>query len=330
MSNVAIETHGLAKSFGKVTAVAGVDLTIDEGSVYGVLGPNGAGKTTIIRMLATLLRPDSGTATVLGHDIATDGDAVRGLVSLTGQFATIDQDLTAHENLTLLGLLAGLSRRQAQTRATELLDVFGLEDASNRLVKACSGGMQRRIDIAAGLVAVPPVLFLDEPTTGLDPRARNHVWEIVQGLASAGTTVLLTTQYLDEADQLAHRIAIIDQGSVIAEGTSDKLKASVGHGALQLRLVDPAQRDDAAQLLARVFDTEARREADPAALSVQVPGEETDSRIGRALTELADSGIALSEFALARPSLDDAFLALTGKPTSDAAPHEAALSKESS
>src|SRR3954467_12194979 len=251
MGKLAIETRGLKKSFGKTHAVAGVDLAVSAGGVYGMLGPNGAGKTTTIRMLATLLRPDAGTARVLGHDIVAEADAVRGLVSLTGQLASVDEDLTGRENLVMVGRLLGYSRAQAKARATELLEAFGLGDAAGRLVKNYSGGMRRRLDIAASIVVTPELMFLDEPTTGLDPRSRNQVWDIVRTLAAQGTTVLLCTQYLDEADQLADGIAVIDHGKVIAEGPPSQLKASVGGGALNVRLLDPAQRPQAERLLAQ-------------------------------------------------------------------------------
>src|SRR5688572_27310506 len=265
-SPLAIEASGLMKSFGSVRAVDGVDLAVRSGSVYGVLGPNGAGKTTTIRMLATLLRPDAGSARVLGHDIVDDAGAVRGLVSLTGQLASVDEDLTGRENLILLGRLLGLTRTHAKTRAGELLEAFGLADAAARLVKHYSGGMRRRLDIAASLVVTPELLFLDEPTTGLDPRSRNQVWDIIRALAAGGTTILLCTQYLDEADQLADGIAVIDHGQVIAEGTPGQLKASVGSSALHVRLLDPDQRADAEGILARVLG-DVHLEPDPAALS---------------------------------------------------------------
>jgi ABC transporter DrrB family efflux protein len=250
-SSLAIEATGLTKSFGDTRAVDGVDLAVRSGSVYGVLGPNGAGKTTTIRMLATLLSPDGGSARVLGHDIVTQADAVRGLVSLTGQLASVDEDLTGRENLVLLGRLLGLGRAGAKARAGELLDAFGLAEAAGKLVKHYSGGMRRRLDIAASIVVTPQLMFLDEPTTGLDPRSRNQVWDIVRALVAEGTTILLCTQYLDEADQLADGIAVIDRGRVIAEGTPAQLKASVGSGALHVRLLDPQQREQAAQVLAR-------------------------------------------------------------------------------
>jgi ABC-2 type transport system ATP-binding protein len=227
-SALAVEASGLVKTFGNTRAVDRVDLAVPAGSVYGVLGPNGAGKTTIIRMLATLLRPDAGSVRVLGHDIVREADAVRGRVALTGQYASVDEDLTGRENLVLLARLLGHARAQAKARAGELLEAFGLAEAADRLVKTYSGGMRRRLDIAASIVVTPELLFLDEPTTGLDPRSRNQVWELVRALAATGTTVLLTTQYLEEADQLADRIAVIDRGSLIAEGTPGQLKASVG------------------------------------------------------------------------------------------------------
>jgi len=308
-STLAIEATGLVKSFGKTRAVDGVDLAVGRGAVYGVLGPNGAGKTTTIRMLATLLRPDAGSAQVLGHDIVAEADAVRGLVSLTGQLASVDDDLTGRENLILLGRLLGYASRQARGRADELLSAFGLEDAAGRLVKNFSGGMRRRLDLAASIVVTPELMFLDEPTTGLDPRSRNQVWDIVRTLAGLGTTVLLCTQYLDEADQLADRIAVIDRGKVIAEGTPGSLKASVGGGALRVRLLDPQQRDEAARLLARALDAEPHLEADPAALSVRIDDAE---RAADAVSALSGAGLGLAGFSLAQPSLDEVFLALTG------------------
>ena len=243
-SPLAIEATGLAKSFGSTRAVCGVDLAVPAGTVYGFLGPNGAGKTTTIRMLATLLQPDEGTAYVLGHDVVREADAVRRRVSLTGQYASIDEELTGRENLVLLGRLLGFSRAQAKSRADELLEAFDLTEAANRQVETYSGGMRRKLDIAGSIVVTPDLMFLDEPTTGLDPRSRNQVWEIIRALVAQGMTALLTTQYLDEADQLANRIAVIDHGTVIAEGTSGELKASVGAGALHVRLYDPDQRSD--------------------------------------------------------------------------------------
>jgi len=313
-STLAIEASGLVKSFGTTRAVDGVDLRVDRGSVYGVLGPNGAGKTTTIRMLATLLRPDAGTARVLGHDVVAQADAVRELVSLTGQLASVDDDLTGRENLILLGRLLGYRTGQARDRADGLLDAFGLQEAAGRLVKTYSGGMRRRLDVAASIVVTPRLMFLDEPTTGLDPRSRNEVWDIVRALVGQGTTVLLCTQYLDEADQLADRIAVVDHGRVIAEGTPAQLKASVGEGALHVRLLDPGRRPDAAARLGRLLDAEPHLEADPAALSVPVAGAE---RAADAMAELARAGLGLASFALAQPSLDEVFLALTGHPAEE-------------
>ncbi|MGH3822365.1 MAG: ATP-binding cassette domain-containing protein [Pseudonocardiaceae bacterium] len=308
-STLAIETSGLVKVFGPTNAVDGVDLAVPAGVVYGVLGPNGAGKTTIIRMLATLLRPDGGTASVYGCDVVREADAVRRRISLTGQFASVDEGLTGVENLVMMGRLQGYSWRQAKDRASELLGAFGLTEAGDRLVKTFSGGMRRRLDIAASIVVTPELLFLDEPTTGLDPNSRNQVWDIVRALVETGTTVLLTTQYLDEADQLADRIAVIEHGKVIAEGTTGQLKSSVGSGVLSVRLRDPEKRPDAEQVLTRELGVPVRLESDPVALSARVS--DTD-RATRALAALSYLGLETSEFALGQPSLDEVFLALTG------------------
>jgi ABC-2 type transport system ATP-binding protein len=313
-SPLAIEASGLEKSFGEVRAVDGVDLAVRTGSVYGVLGPNGAGKTTTIRMLATLLRPDAGTARVLGHDIVAESDAVRGLVSLTGQLASVDEDLTGRENLILLGRLLGLKRSGSKTRATELLEAFDLDEAAGRLVKHYSGGMRRRLDIAASLVVTPELLILDEPTTGLDPRSRNQVWDIIRSLAGVGTTILLCTQYLEEADQLADGIAVIDHGRVIAEGTPSQLKASVGSGALHVRLLDPAQRPDAERILAQSLAASIHLEPDPTALSAAC---QDAQRAAEAVAELTRAGVNVAGFQLGQPSLDEVFLALTGHTAED-------------
>ncbi len=305
---LAVEATGLARSFGTTRAVDGVDLAVPAGAIYAVLGPNGAGKTTTIRMLATLLRPDAGRASVLGHDVVSDGDAVRSLVSLTGQLASVDEELTGRENLILLGRLLGLGRGAARARADELLDAFGIADASGRLVKHFSGGMRRRLDIAASLVVTPRLMFLDEPTTGLDPRSRNQVWEIARALQAEGTTILLCTQYLEEADQLADGIAVIDHGRVIAEGTPGQLKASVGAGSLHVRLLDADRRADAAALLEGVLGSVVL-EPDPAGLSA--PSTDT-ARAAIGVGELGRAGIGIAQFTLAQPSLDEVFLALTG------------------
>ncbi|TSB47052.1 ATP-binding cassette domain-containing protein [Alkalicoccobacillus porphyridii] len=313
-SDLAIEAKGLVKIFGKHRAVDGVDLSIKKGTVYGFLGPNGAGKTTTIRMLATLLTPDEGSAHVFGHDLATETSEVRSRISLTGQYASIDEDLTGIENLVLIARLMGYNRSQAKARANELLHAFGLEEAAKRQVKKYSGGMRRRIDIAASIVVTPELLFLDEPTTGLDPRSRNQVWDIVRALVSAGTTVLLTTQYLEEADQLADRIAVINQGKIIAEGTSDELKASVGSGTLQIRLSDVAQREPAIRILEEVLAVQVHTGSDSAAITSQVAN---SSVVVKALSKLEEAGITLSDFSLGQPSLDEVFLTLTGKPAEE-------------
>ena len=305
---LAIEATGLVKTFGDLRAVDGVDLAVRRGSVYAVLGPNGAGKTTTIRMLATLLRPDAGRALVLGYDVATQPDAVRRGISLTGQLASVDEDLTGRENLTMVGRLLGLGRGPAKERAGELLDAFGLSDAGGRLVKRYSGGMRRRLDIAASLVVSPELMFLDEPTTGLDPRSRNQVWDIVRALVAEGTTVLLCTQYLEEADQLADGIAVIDKGKVIAEGTPGQLKASVGSGTLRVRLLHPDDRAGALAVLERELGS-AAPEPDPTALTTPCGDA---ARGSAALAALAAAGVGIADFSLGQPSLDEVFLALTG------------------
>ncbi|WP_097962538.1 ATP-binding cassette domain-containing protein [Streptomyces sp. or20] len=316
-TELAIETTGLVKVFGDNRAVDGIDLAVPTGTVYGVLGPNGAGKTTAVRMLATLLRPDGGTARVFGKDVVKEADAVRSRVSLTGQYASVDEDLTGVENLVLLARLLGHSKPAARDRAAQLLEGFGLSEAAGRQVKNYSGGMRRRIDIAASILNTPDVLFLDEPTTGLDPRSRNQVWDIVRAVVAHGTTVLLTTQYLDEADQLASRIAVIDHGKVIAEGTKGELKASVGAGTVHLRLRDGGQRAEAQQVLALALNAEVQLDADPVALTARVDGQRTEQgaaeQAGRALAELARCGITVDNFSLGQPSLDEVFLALTDK-----------------
>ena len=267
----AIETNNLVKTFGTTRALDGVDLTIRRGSVYGILGPNGAGKTTTIRVLTTLLKPTSGRAVVLGHDVVAEAATVRRKVSLTGQYASVDEDLTGHENLVLVCRLMGLSWTDARARATELLGAFGLADAAGRQVRTYSGGMRRRIDIAASLVTTPEVLFLDEPTSGLDPRSRNQVWDLVRQIAAGGTTVLLTTQYLEEADRLAERLAVIDHGRVIAEGTSRDLKSSVGSNTLHFHLVKPEQtRAGAGGRGRRAGRRRPARARSPAAFTIKV------------------------------------------------------------
>ncbi|QKW44030.1 ATP-binding cassette domain-containing protein [Streptomyces microflavus] len=315
-TELAIETAGLVKVFGENRAVDGVDLAVPTGTVYGVLGPNGAGKTTTVRMLATLLRPDAGSARVFGKDVVKEADAVRSRVSLTGQYASVDEDLTGSENLILLARLLGHSKPAARDRAAQLLEGFGLTEAGKQ-VKNYSGGMRRRIDIAASILNTPDLLFLDEPTTGLDPRSRNQVWDIVRAVVGHGTTVLLTTQYLDEADQLASRIAVIDHGRVIAEGTKGELKASVGSGTVHLRLRDAAQRPEAERVLSLALDATVQLDADPVALTARIDAHGSDrgaaEQAARALAELARSGITVDNFSLGQPSLDEVFLALTDK-----------------
>lgn len=315
----AVEAYGLKKYFRKTRAVDGIDLKIPVGKVYGFLGPNGAGKTTTIRVLATLLKPDDGEVRVLGHDLIREADAVRGRISLTGQLASTDNDLSGRENLILLGCLLGFSPKQAKARADELLDAFGLSEAAGRLVKKYSGGMRRRLDIAASIVAPPDLLFLDEPTAGLDPYSRNQVWEIVRILVTAGTTVLLTTQYLDEADELADRIAVIDQGRVIAEGTAAEMKAAVGSGRLFVRLLDPKMRTKALEVLTKALGTPVHAASDPLAMTARV----TDAqRAAEGLALLSQTGIIVTDFSLGQPSLDEVFLALTGHRTEEASAAE--------
>ena len=323
--SLAIEATGLSKSFGDVKAVDGVDLSVRTGSVYGVLGPNGAGKTTTIKMLATLLRPDSGSARVMGHDIVEEADAVRSQVSLTGQLASVDEDLTGQENLVLIGKLLGMKRSAANARAKELLEAFGLTEAAGRLVKNYSGGMRRRLDIAASIVVTPKLMFLDEPTTGLDPRSRNQVWDIIRSFVAEGATILLCTQYLDEADSLADGIAVIDHGKVIAEGTPGQLKASVGSGALHVRLLDPEQRPQAEKVLGESLGATVHLEPDPTALTVNCADAD---RGAEAVAELARGGVGIANFSLGQPSLDEVFLALTGRPAEDQNEEETDIHEE--
>ncbi|MFC8126497.1 ATP-binding cassette domain-containing protein [Streptomyces sp. NPDC057302] len=313
----AIEARGLVKVHGERRALDGIDLTIPRGQVFGFLGPNGAGKTTTIRILATLTRPSGGTARVLGHDVLTGTAAIRARVAVTGQFASLDEDLTGHENLLILGRLHGLSAAACRKRADDLLAAFDLTDSADRPVSGYSGGMRRRLDIGASLLVTPDLLFLDEPTTGLDPRSRNQVWDLVRRIAAVGTTVLLTTQYLEEADQLAERIAVIDNGRIVAEGTSAQLKSRVGSGTLHLRLLEGGQRPQALRILADALEGTVQPAADPHSLSILLAArpDATDvgRLVGRAATRLADAGVGIADLSVGRPSLDEAFLALTGQ-----------------
>ena len=318
----AIEARELRKSYGDVQALCGVDLEVDAGTVYGLLGPNGAGKTTAVRILTTLLPPDSGTARVGGIDVLADPLEVRKRIGLAGQYAAVDENLTGYENLDMVGRLYHLGRRASRERATELLADFDLTDAGGRLVKTYSGGMRRRLDLAAALVARPPVLFLDEPTTGLDIRSRIALWDAMEALVAKGTTVLLTTQYLDEADRLAERIAVIDHGVVIAEGTPDELKTRVGGDRLEIRLDDAARTEAALAALAPVAD--GRPWVEEGAL--RVPLERRRGEIAEAVRLLDDAGIGIEDIAVGKPSLDDVFLQLTGhaaEPAEDKEPAEA-------
>ncbi len=317
---LAIETLELRKDFANTRAVDGISLQVARGAVYGLLGPNGAGKTTTIRMLATLLRPTGGSARVFGQDVVADAAQVRNRISLTGQFASVDEDLTGIENLVLIARLLGFSWRDARQRGETLLEAFDLAEAAGRQVRQYSGGMRRRLDIAASLVRTADLLFLDEPTTGLDPRSRNQVWEIVRAIAAQGTTVLLTTQYLEEADRLADRLGVIDHGRLIAEGTSRELKQSLGGRSLHVRLADPSRSDEARALLQAALG-EVHPGNEPGLLLAKV---NDDERVPAALSVLAGSGLAFTEFALAQPSLDDVFFALTGRAAEVAAEEKAA------
>jgi oleandomycin transport system ATP-binding protein len=318
---IAIRAEGLIKNFGKTQALAGADLAAEAGTVLGVLGPNGAGKTTAVRILTTLLEPDGGRASVGGYDVVRDAHQVRQLIGLTGQYASVDDGLTGTNNLIMIGRLLGLGRRDAKARSAELLTRFDLSDAAARPVKTYSGGMRRRIDLAASLVGRPQVLFLDEPTTGLDPQARSDVWDMIRVLVADGVTVLLTTQYLDEADQLADDIVVIDHGRVIATGTPDELKAKVGGQVLE---VVPADRDrigDVAAVLAGWTGSQPAAEPGARQIVVQVPNAAVLPGIVRQLDE---HGIELAEFSMRKSSLDEVFLSLTGHQAEDESPAEPA------
>jgi ABC transporter DrrB family efflux protein len=312
----AVRVEGVFKRFGSTTALAGVDLEVPEGMVFGLLGPNGAGKTTLIRILATLLEPDAGRAELLGHDVVGDSASVRELFALTGQFAAVDELLTGRENLEMFGRLFRLSAPEASRRATELLERFELAGAADRTAKTYSGGMRRRLDLASSLLTQPRVLFLDEPTTGLDPRSRNEIWDIVRDLRREGTTILLTTQYLEEADQLADEIAVIDHGRVIAEGTGNELKERVGGHILEVELTDARQRDEARAALVRIGCGQPEDDGRPDRLTLPAPRESL-VLVEEAAAELRRADIGVNEMGLRGPTLDDVFLHLTGQPPSE-------------
>src|SRR5216684_1486467 len=316
VSTPAVHVERLVKRFGATTALSGVDLEVTEGTVFALLGPNGAGKTTLVRVLATLLEPDAGRAQVFGRDVVQDAVAVREMLGLTGQFAAVDEILSGRENLLMFGRLFGLSKAQARMRADELLAQFELASAADRPARTYSGGMRRRLDLASSLLTRPRILFLDEPTTGLDPRSRNEIWGIVRELVRDGTTVLLTTQYLEEADQLADQIAVIDHGRVIAQGTGNELKDQVGGQILEVELSDAGERDRARAVLAGVGcgDPEPSERADRLTLPAPRNGLEL---IEDAASALRHAGIGVSDLGLRRPTLDDVFLQLTGTPPSE-------------
>jgi ABC-2 type transport system ATP-binding protein len=308
-----VSVRGLVKSYGEVKALVGVDLDVAPGTVLGLLGPNGAGKTTIIRILTTLLRPDAGSARVAGLDVVSDAAKLRERIGLAGQYAAVDENLTGLENLTMVGRLYGEPRSRAKQRGHELLERFDLLDAAKRPTKTYSGGMRRRLDLAAALVAKPPVLFLDEPTTGLDPRSRLQLWETIEGLVADGTTVLLTTQYLDEADRLASEIAVIDHGKVIAGGTPDELKDRVGGERLEIRLDEASRAQAAAEVLASMADETPGIDGDLVTVGVRRRG----GAIVEAVRLLDDAGVGVEDIALRRPTLDDVFMSLTGHAAED-------------
>ncbi len=313
LGDAIVDAAGLHKRFGSTPALQGVDLTVTRGTIYGLLGPNGAGKTTVVRILATLLRPDAGTARVGGFDVVRQPDKVRPLLGLTGQYAAVDEELTGHENLLLIARLLELPRAEARRRAGELLERFDLASAGGRPVRTYSGGMRRRLDLAASLVGRPPVLVLDEPTTGLDPRARGEVWELMRGLVADGATVLLTTQYLEEADRLATQVAVLDHGRVIEHGTPSALKARVGGQTLDVRPAERAQLDQAAAIMAQVTGATPTQDGDGGTVSVPVDRRLAGSQALTAVArQLEQAGIAVTEVGLRLASLDEVFLALTG------------------
>ena len=311
---MAIEAEGLVKRFGATQALAGVDISADRGQVLALLGPNGAGKTTIVRILATLLRADSGRASVCGYDVMSQSTVVRQLIALTGQYASVDDELTGTENLIMICRLLGMARPAARSRARQLLEQFGLSDAARRAVKTYSGGMRRRLDLAASLLGAPEVLFLDEPTTGLDPHARSQMWDTIRGVVAGGATVLLTTQYLDEADELADQIAVIDHGLVVASGRPAELKARTGSQTLVVRAADPAHAAQVAATVAEVTGMRPDVRGDTGLVTAAI----SDPAMAPAvIRRLDDAGIVAAELSLRLPSLDEVFLTLTGNRTED-------------
>ncbi|WP_379129663.1 ATP-binding cassette domain-containing protein [Paenibacillus sp. sgz500958] len=323
--DLAIEAQGLVKIYGSNRAVDGVDLKVGTGMIYGVLGPNGAGKTTVIRMLATLLRPDAGTARIFGHDVLKEPQIVRQLIGVTGQYASVDESLSATENLVIFSRLLGLGRAESKNKAAELLEEFGLTEAAKRPLKNFSGGMRRRLDLAASLIAQPPLIFLDEPTTGLDPRTRNQMWDTIRRLVKSGSTVLLTTQYLEEADQLADRIAVIDRGKVVAEGTVDELKGSVGTSSLHLKVQNPQDIQTARRTVERVLQVTSN--ISPEAGKITAPMGEAD-KVTDLLIALREAGIPLAEMSVQKPTLDEVFLTITGHGVQDGASPESERSNQ--
>lgn len=311
MAQAAVVAEGLVKTYGDVTALDGLDLVVPQGTVLGLLGPNGAGKTTAVRILTTLLRPDSGHATVAGIDVIKNPEKVRGIIGLTGQYAAVDEYLTGRENINMVGRLYHFEAKWVKQRADELLERFRLTDAADRPAKTYSGGMRRRLDLAASLVAKPEILFLDEPTTGLDPRSRIELWEVIENLVADGTTVLLTTQYLEEADQLAEDIVVIDQGKVIAKGTSETLKDSVGGDRVEIIVKDAAMLSSAAAALTALGGSEPTVDEDERRLTVPVTGGSTV--LVDVVRGLDTAGVVLEDLSLRRPTLDDVFLSLTGR-----------------